>query len=171
MLSYALIGIGIALTHADPVAALKAARRGRKVAEDSGNRGNGTLLASLLARLEAEYGDSLGALHYISLAIRNHHDSGNPTNLRTPMATLSTVLDRIGRYEPAATIGGFAFNPFAVASQPELGTSIAHLRDVLGNQTYESLARKGETMTTAEMVACAYDQIDQARAELKAVSE
>ena len=29
---------------------------------------------------------------------------------------------------------------------------IAHLRDVLGDQTYESLARKGETMTTADMV-------------------
>jgi hypothetical protein len=124
-----------------------------------------------LARLEAEYGDSLAALHYISLAIRNHHDSGNPTNLRTPMATLTTVLDRMGRYDAAATIGGFGFNPFAVASQPELGTSIAHLREVLGNQTYESLARRGETMTTAEMVRYAYDQIDQARAQLNAVSK
>jgi hypothetical protein len=171
VLSFALLALGIALTQADPVAALKAARRGQQVAEDSGNRGNGTHLASLLARLEAEYGDSLDALHYISLAIRNHHDSGNPTNLRTPMATLSTVLDRMGRYEPAATIGGFGFNPFAVASQPELGPSIAHLRDVLGNPAYESLARKGETMTTAEMVTYAYDQIDQARAELNAVSE
>jgi hypothetical protein len=87
------------------------------------------------------------------------------------MATPSKVLDRMGRYEPAATIGGFGFNPFAVALQPELGPSIAHLRDVLGNQTYESLARKGETMTTAEMVAYAYDQIEHARAELKAVSK
>ena len=33
------------------------------------------------------------------------------------------------------------------------------------------LARKGETMTTAEMVTYAYDQIDQARAELNAVSK
>ncbi len=167
VLSYALLAFGIALSFADPVAALEAARRGRQVAQDSGNRGNATHLASLLARLEAEYGDSLGALHYIASAIRNHHDSGNPTNLRTPMATLSTILDRMGRYEPAATIGGFGFNPFAVASQPELGTSIVHLREVLGDQTYESLARKGETMTTAEMVAYAYDQIDQARAELE----
>ena len=53
------------------------------------------------------------------------------------------------------------------AALPELGTAIAHLRDVLGDQTYESLARKGETMTTAEMVTYAYDQIDQARAELE----
>jgi len=50
---------------------------------------------------------------------------------------------------------------------PEINTTIAHLRDVLGDQTYESLARKGEMMTTAEMVAYAYDQIDQARAELE----
>ena len=31
--------------------------------------------------------------------------------------------------------------------------------------------RKGETMTTAAMVTYAYDQIDQARAELNAVSK
>jgi hypothetical protein len=36
---------------------------------------------------------------------------------------------------------------------------------------YESLARKGETMTTAEIVAYAYDQIDQARTEPNAVSK
>jgi hypothetical protein len=40
----------------------------------------------------------------------------------------------------------------------------------LGDQTYESLARKGETMTTAAMATYAYDQIDQARAQLSAVS-
>jgi hypothetical protein len=38
-------------------------------------------------------------------------------------------------------------------------------------QPYESLARKGETMTTAAMATYAYDQIDQARTELKALSK
>jgi class 3 adenylate cyclase len=46
----------------------------------------------------------------------------------------------------------------------------ARVMDV-GDQTYESLARKGETMTLAEMVNFAYDQIDQARTELKASSK
>ena len=50
-------------------------------------------------------------------------------------------------------------------------TAITHLRDVLGEATYESLARKGETMTTAAMATYAYDQIDQARAELNTVSK
>ena len=54
---------------------------------------------------------------------------------------------------------------------PEITTAIAHLRDVFGEATYESLARKGETMTTTEMVAYAYDQIDQARAELGTLSK
>jgi hypothetical protein len=80
---------------------------------------------------------------------------------------LATLLDRLGRYEPAATIAGFAFNPLAAAAVPEIATTITHLREVLGNQTYESLVRKGGTMTTAAMAAYAYDQIDQARTELE----
>ena len=70
---------------------------------------------------------------------------------------------------PAATIAGYAFNRFTAGWVPEQSPTITHLRDVLGDQTYESLARKGEAMTTAAMVTYAFDQIDQARAELKAV--
>ena len=101
------------------------------------------------------------------LAIRNYHDAGNTTLIRNPLAVLAALFDRLGRYEPAATIAGFAVIPFTSATVPKINTAIAHLRDVLGDQTYESLARKGETMTTAEMVTYAYDQIDQARTELE----
>jgi hypothetical protein len=51
------------------------------------------------------------------------------------------------------------------------GCCLNNLREVLGDQTYESLARKGATMTTAEMVTYAYDQIDRARAELSAMAK
>jgi hypothetical protein len=53
------------------------------------------------------------------------------------------------------------------ATFAEFSTAIARLRDVLGDQTYESLAHKGETMTTAAMATYTYDQIDQARTELE----
>ena len=86
-----------------------------------------------------------------------------------PSRRLSTARDDLC-HKPAATIAGFAFSPFATAATPEITTAITHLRDVLGDQTYESLARKGETMTTAAMATYAYDQIDQARTELNAVS-
>jgi hypothetical protein len=54
---------------------------------------------------------------------------------------------------------------------PQIARTIAHLRDALGDQSYESLARKGETMTTAEIVTYAYDQIDQAQAKLNTFSK
>ena len=54
---------------------------------------------------------------------------------------------------------------------PEINAAIVHVREILGDTTYESLACKGEGMTTAAALAYAYDQIDQARAELKAVSK
>ena len=80
------------------------------------------------------------------------------------------MLHRLGREEPGAIIAGFAVSPVTKGWLPELGAAISRLRDALGDQTYESLARKGETMTTAEIVAYAYDQIDQARAELNVAS-
>ena len=52
-----------------------------------------------------------------------------------------------------------------------IDTTSTHLRDVLGDQTYEGLARNGSAMTTAAMATYAYDQIDQARAKLDAVSQ
>ena len=171
VLSFTLLAYGTAFLDADPDRAREAMRRGLVIAQDSGNRFDETHLASTLARLEAQHGDPLAALDYFLVAIRRFHDSGNSTTIRGPLAILAALLNRLGRYEPAATIAGFAFNTLTAAWVAELTTAIAHLRDVLGDQTYESLARRGEQMTTAAMVTYAYDQIDQARAELNAVSE
>ncbi len=171
VLSYALYTYGLAFRDADPRRAMEARRRGLAIARESGNRANETNLLAGLSRSEARYGDPTAAFDYVTVAIRNYHDSGNTTTIVSPLAVLAAFFDRLGRYESAAIIGGFVFNPLAAAAVPEITAAIAHLRDVLGDQTYESLARKGETMTTAEMVAYAYDQIDQARAELNAVSK
>jgi predicted ATPase len=170
MLAVALNAYGMAFRDVDPVRALAALRRGRVIAQGS-TRLTDSLLAGMVCRLEAEHGDPLAAFDYVALAIRTFHDAGHTAMMRTPLAALAGLFDRIGRYEPAATIAGFAVSPMAAALIPEINAATAHLREVLGDQTYESLARKGETMTTAEMVAFAYDQIDQARAELKAVAK
>jgi hypothetical protein len=117
-------------------------------------------LAEFLARLEAEHGDPVAAFDHLTLAIRNYHNSGDTTTIRVPLAVLAVLFDRLGRYEPAATVAG-------CAGVPEITLAITHLRDVLGEATYESLARKGETMTAAAMATHACDQIDQARTELE----
>jgi hypothetical protein len=171
-LAWALLACGYAFRDTHPARALEALRRGVLIARDSGNRLWETQLLFMLSGLEAEHGDPVAALDHLAVGIRNNHESGNIGMLQYPVAVLAGVLDRFGRYEPAVTIAGFAaVSPAAAAALPELGAAIAHLREVLGEATYESLARKGETMTTAEMVAYAIDQIDQARAELKGVSE
>ena len=171
LLASALGAYGGAFRDADPVGALNALGRGLVIAQDSGNRAQASVHAPFLALLEAEHGDTASALDHLTPAIRNYHNSGNTTTIRIPLAVLAALFDRLGRYEPAAIIAGFALSPIAAAAVPEITTAITHLRDVLGEQTYESLARKGETMTTAEMVAYAYDQIDQARAELNTVAK
>jgi hypothetical protein len=137
------------------------------IAQDSGNRTQASVLAHGVALLEAEHGDTVSAFDHLTLAIRNFHNAGDTTTIRIPLAILATHFDRLGRYEPAATVAGFALSPMAAAAFPEFTTATAHLRDVLGDPAYESLARKGETMTTAAMVTYAYDQIDQARTELE----
>jgi predicted ATPase/class 3 adenylate cyclase len=170
-LSLALFAYGVAFRDADPVGALDALGRGLVIAQDSGNRANASALATSLAILEAEHGGTVSAFDHLTLAIRNFHNSGNTTNIRATLAFLAVLFDRLGRYEPAATVAGFALSPIAAAGVPEITTAITHLRDVLGEATYESLARKGETMTTATMATYAYDQIDQARTELNAASK
>ncbi|MGA9675804.1 MAG: adenylate/guanylate cyclase domain-containing protein, partial [Mycobacterium sp.] len=165
-LTLALTAYGIAFRDADPVGALNALGRGLVITQDSGNRNNASGLAVYLARLEPEHGGTVSAFDHLTLAIRNYHNAGDTTTIRIPLAILAAIFDRLGRNEPAATIAGFALSPIAATGVPEITTAITHRREVLGDQTYESLARKGEPMTTAAMATYAYDQIDQARTEL-----
>jgi len=167
VLSIALTAHGLAFRDADPVGALNAVGRGLVIAQDSGNRANVSVLANSLAQLEVEHGDTVSAFDHLTLAIRNYHNAGDTTTICVPLAVLAVLFDRLGRYEPAATVAGFALSPFSAQGVPEITTAITHLRDVLGEATYETLARKGETMTTAAMATYAYDQIDQARTELE----
>jgi predicted ATPase len=169
VLALALHAYGLAVHGADPVRSLAALRRGLVIAQDSGNRAALSGLAANLCPFAAEHGDPLAALDYFTVAIGNYHDSGNTFVLRTLLGILAAFFQRLGRYEPAATIAGFAVTS-PVAELPvnaEFGTATAHLRNGLGQATYESLARTGETMTTAAMVTYAYDQIHQARTELE----
>ena len=167
LLAWALGAYSSAFRGADPVGALNAVGRGLVIAQDSGNRTIVSVLAQFLALLEAEQGGTVSAFDHLTLAIRGFHNAGDATTIRVPLAVLAALFDRLGRYEPAATIAGFALTPLSAVGVPEITTAITHLREVLGEATYESLARKGETMTTAAMATYAYDQIDQARTELE----
>lgn len=166
-LSFALFAEGYAFTRADPDRALSALRRGMTIAQDSGSRYNMTIMAAGLSRLEAAHGDPLAAFEYIATAIRTYHDSGSAPGMCNSLAILAAHLDRVGRYEAAATIAGFASTPLTLTGLPEFTAATAHLRLALGDQVYESLFGMGTTMTTAAVAAYAFEQIEQALAELR----
>ena len=168
-LCLALLAEGFVFRDADPARALAALPRGLTLAQSSGNHITESHVAAVLCRVEANHGDPIAALDYFRLAINNHHEAGNTTLISTPLAMLAAFFDRLGRYEAAANIAGFAFKPITAASFPELSTTIAHLREVLGSQVYESFAQAGASMTTAAMATYAFRQIDQARTELEQV--
>jgi len=165
--SYALLIYGMACCDADPISAREALRMGLASAHGSGNRYNESHMANVLGRLEARYGDPSAAMEHLSLAVHNYHDSGNFAVMRVPLASLAALLHRLGRHEPGATIAGYAFSSITKGWVPELGAAITDLRDVLGDQSYEAFARSGELMTPSAVAAYAYDQIDQARAQLE----
>jgi hypothetical protein len=170
VVAYAHLAYGFTFRDADPDRARDVLRRGLAIAQNTGNRLMEVYIEQVMARLEAKHGDPLAALDYLVQVIRNHHDSGNTVQVWDGLAVLAGLLDRFGRHDAAATIGGIAFNPLIVAWHPETATAITHVRGVLGDQTYEALAQTGRAMSIAEMVAYAYDQIDRMRAELNAAS-
>lgn len=168
--SYALLTYGIASCDADPHRAREALRDGLVIARDSGNHYNESHLANVLGRLEAQHGDALAALEYLQLAIRNYRDSANVPVMRVPLSALAALLQRLGRDEPAAIIAGYIFDSITAAWTPEIRPAVVRLRHVLGDSAYEALFRRGASMTAAAMASYAYDQIEEARAELKPLS-
>lgn len=169
--AWALLAYGMAHRDVAPAAAYEALRRGLTIAQDSGGRQAESSIAGMLSILATTHGEPADALDYVILPIRYYYDSGSFFLLRNALAVPTLLLDRLGHYEPAATISGFAATPHTRSIAPEMDVAIAHLRRVLGDETYESLARKGATMTTAAIATFALDQIDQVRAEMSAVSK
>lgn len=106
-------------------------------------------------------------VRYLTLAISRYNDSGNFSMISAPLAILAAVFDQLGHYEQAATVSGFAATPLSRMGLPELTSTIDHLRDVLGDETYDALTRAGKTMPAAAIATYALDQIDQARAQLR----
>ena len=168
---FALVAYGVANHDADPVAAYDALRRALTVAKESGNRQMESAAAVTMCMFASTDRDPIDFFQNLTAAIRHYYDAGNVANLCNALAILAAILERLGRHEQAATISGFAATDFARAGYRQLNAAIDHLHDALGEATYESLARKGKTMTTAAMVTYAYDQMEHARAELKAASK
>jgi predicted ATPase/tetratricopeptide (TPR) repeat protein len=165
--AWALFAYGTAQRDVAPMAAYDALRRGLKIAQDSGSRQTESSIAAMLSPVAMKLGEPVDAIDYAVKSLRHYYDSGNFYLVKNPLVVLGVLFERLGHYEPAAIMCGFAINAFTQASLPEINSTVAHLRAALGDDGYESLTRTGEHMSTAEMVAYAFDQIDQISAELR----
>jgi hypothetical protein len=165
--AWALFAYGTAQRDVAPMAAYDALRHGLKIAQDSGSRQTESSIAAMLSPVAMKLGEPVDAIDYAVTSLRHYYNSGNFYLVKNPLVVLGVLFERLGHYEPAAIMCGFAINAFTQASLPEINSTVAHLRETLGDNGYESLTRTGEHMSTAEMVAYAFDQIDQISAELR----
>ena len=164
----ALLGYGWARRESDPTEAYTALRRALAIAGESGDRQQTSIIAGLLTGLAADRGQLTEAFDYITQTVRHYYDSGTTELMRVTLGLLAALLVRLGCHEPAATIMGFTVAAIGHPSFPEINAAITHLRNVLGEQRYQSLATAGAIMTTPEIADYAFDQIDRARSELAA---
>ena len=164
--SAGLLAYGFAYRDADPATAYDVHRRGLAIAHESGNEQLETIHAVSLARIAANHRDPVEAFEYLRLSIRNYYDSGSFYMMSAPLVILAVLLGRLGHDESAATIAGFVVESDASTVYPEITSTIAHLRDVLGDDRYQSCARTGQAMSNAGMATYAFEQIDHARAQL-----
>jgi predicted ATPase len=164
--SAGLLAYGFAYRDADPATAYDVHHRGLAIAHESGNQQVETVHALSLARIAANHRDPIEAFDYLTLSIRNYYDSGSFYNMSAPFVILAVLLGRLGHDQSAATIAGFVVDSDASAVYPEITSTIAHLRDVLGDDRYKSCARTGRAMSDAGMATYALEQIDRARAQL-----
>ena len=70
----------------------------------------------------------------LMLSIRNYYDAGNFYLVTARWLSSLALFDRLGIYEAAATISGFAAIPLTRSPIPEIGMSDRHLREVLGDE-------------------------------------
>jgi predicted ATPase len=166
LITGALFAYGYTHRHLNPEVAYEALQRALAVAQANEIRQMESVLAATLSSVAASHASPAEALEYLTLAIQTYHDSGSLTFVTGPLGLLTVVFERLGYYEQAATISTFTAPAITSATYPEISAAVAHVRDVLGEDRYESLTRAGAEMTNAGKAVYALHQIERVRAEL-----
>src|SRR4029079_1488982 len=96
-----------------------------------------SLIAVGLSRLAAAQSEPAEAFDFLTIAIRNYHDSGSFLLMHGPLAILGALLDRLGDYQSAATVVGFAAGAATLQTLPELPHATAHVGEILGDKSVE----------------------------------
>lgn len=162
-IAFAYFGYGAAYTETDPLRALDIFREALAYTRQHPIPFFEAIITRNAAGLEASHGDIGQALDMFTTSIDSFHQAGNNTNLAWMFANLTVFFDQTRRPEIAATFYGTTTNYPAANLYLGFAAAVEHVRDILDTDTFDTCARTGATMTTAEAVHYAHHHIDDTR--------
>jgi predicted ATPase len=159
----ALQALALAQAPSAPKSSIATFRECLDVSRQSGMRHLERGIYTGLARSEITVGDYRPALDHLADATVAYFDVGDFSSLTWPLALISAVLVSCELTEPAATLAGFATNPFTLATQPPFIAALEQLHQTLGDSDFHRLGQGGRSKPPHEIVAFALQAIEQAR--------
>jgi hypothetical protein len=162
----ALLSFGYAQAETDPTSAVATLRECTERCRQSGMPRMETSAYLFLARLDIATGHYRSALDLLRDATRWQFDAGDFFSLSASLALISALLVRCDLPEPAAIIAGFATTPFTLGVYPEFATAVEELHETLGDSDFDRLSQQGQSMPRPDMVAYAFQAIEEARTRL-----
>jgi len=166
-IAFAAGGFGRAHTDVDPATALQAMQYSLDFAREHRNVYQEKTMVRDIAGLEAVLGDPALALELFDSSVAFFHRAGNRGSATTTVADVAVVLDRIGRFEAAATVYGTSI-PLGTSMVPELPRVLDHLRSTLGQEQFDRCVASGSSMKFNDAMTYVREQIAIARRELTA---
>jgi predicted ATPase len=163
-IAMALDAYGRAYAQTDADKALGAFRESLEIADRNHIAFFRAGVAADFARLVAE-GDLDEGLALFDEIVDAAHRGGSPTQVDLALADLAFVFRDLGRAEIAATVYGSSTRSSNIAGVTLLPELIEHLRDRLGEATFDECVATGAAMETADAVRFARQQIQTARDE------
>ena len=159
-ISYAHAAIGKAFAKADTARAFASLRTAVSVAREGKCRMFEAAFSRDLAGLEASDGDVRTALESLDHVIDEFYQTSDTTNLAPTLGYLVTLLDRIERFNEAATLyGATTRHRSAMAMVAGLSEETERLRTILGPDVYARCEAEGATMDTRQAVEFAHAEI------------
>lgn len=165
----ALFSKGRAFSAADPARALDAFEKALALARTSGNRYWEIAIIPAVAELQVRSGDPIKTLQNLPRMLELWGQSTDIGLATLTIATLILLFERLGYLSVAATLNG-ALSQMIPSTHlfQELPDTLARVRHVLGNASFEEAKRRGAAMTHGEMVDYAADQVQHALSALGA---
>ena len=154
------LALGKTFAVSDPHRALASLEHGLEISRATRNRMWMNVLLPDAVALKARIGDPMAALVSFRDMITVWRSSADIWIFSHGMGSLVVLFDQLERWDEAASMRGTLDSALqADALVQDLPEAIAHLREVLGDEVYESHYRHGAAMTVHQATDYAYDQI------------